>query len=53
MFNCSDDEICQNEGFKNISLGNALSAAYRDKRVSSLAKTDKVTHHRHPASLGF
>ena len=43
MFQCSDDEIRQNEGFQNISLGNALSAAYKDKRVSSLAKTDKVT----------
>ena len=37
-----DDEIQQNEGFKNVSLGNVLSAALQDKRVSFLAQQDQV-----------
>jgi dipeptidyl-peptidase-3 len=35
------DDIRQNEGFKNVSLGNVLSAAAQDKRVSFVAPEDQ------------
>ena len=44
MVPLSDDDIRQNEGFKNVSLGNVLSAAAADKRVSFIAPEDQVSY---------
>ena len=38
----TDDDIRQNEGFKNVSLGNVLSAAYQDKTVSFISQQEQV-----------
>ena len=38
----SDDDIRQNEGFKNVSLGNVLSSGYKDTKVTFLDPADKV-----------
>ncbi|KAK3093576.1 hypothetical protein FSP39_017632 [Pinctada imbricata] len=35
------DDIRQNEGFKNVSLGNVLTSGYKDTKVSFLDDTDK------------
>ena len=37
-----DDDIRQNEGFKNVSLGNVISSAGQDKRVTFLRPEDRV-----------
>ncbi|XP_064403750.1 dipeptidyl peptidase 3-like [Halichondria panicea] len=45
------DDIRQNEGFKNVSLGNVLSAAYQDKAVSFISDQhqEKFAKYRGPS----
>ena len=42
LYACTDDDIRQEEGSKNVSLGNVLSAGYKDTKVTFLGEADKV-----------
>lgn len=47
LFFFQDDEIRQNEGFKNVSLGNVIPAAYKDAVLPFLNGTDKQLLNKH------
>jgi len=40
-----DDDIRQTEGFKNVSLGNVLSAGYKDSKVTFLDEKEVVSYY--------
>jgi len=43
LYVVSDDDVRQNDGFKNVSLGNVLSAGYKDTKVTFLSQSDIVS----------
>lgn len=47
MFCFKDDEIRQNEGFKNVSLGNVIPAAYKESVIPFLNDADKQLLEKH------
>lgn len=43
------DDIRQNEGFKNVSLGNVLKSRFKDPKVTFLSEEDRVRYVEHVA----
>uniref|UniRef100_A0A2C9KUM4 dipeptidyl-peptidase III n=1 Tax=Biomphalaria glabrata TaxID=6526 RepID=A0A2C9KUM4_BIOGL len=41
------DDIRQNEGFKNVSLGNVLTSGYKDSKVTFLREQDKELYSKY------
>uniref|UniRef100_A0A0B6YUJ3 Dipeptidyl peptidase 3 n=1 Tax=Arion vulgaris TaxID=1028688 RepID=A0A0B6YUJ3_9EUPU len=41
------DDIRQNEGFKNVSLGNVLTSGYRDTKITFLRDEDKELYSKY------
>lgn len=46
----ADDEIRQNEGFKNVSLGNVIPATFMGRKLSFLSPDDEASLVKHAVS---